>query len=114
MKCWNCDGLGIINKLDEDEPARETYVMGDPCPICEHGKISFQKWFKYHLARIKYSCSNLSRIKCWNCDGAGLIPGTDDEGYYEDDLTLYGIPCPICQDGSGEISFWKWIRYKFF
>lgn len=35
-------------------------------------------------------------FKCWNCQGTGLIPTIDEDGYYEDEIYVYGEQCPIC------------------
>ena len=52
MKCWNCDGLGLIPLENEDDPEEESYAIGDQCPLCQHGKISFKKWLNYHLRNL--------------------------------------------------------------
>jgi hypothetical protein len=46
-------------------------------------------------------------MKCWNCEGSGLIP-------FEDDPFTIGDYCPICSNKNGyfgEISLWKWIKH---
>jgi hypothetical protein len=49
-------------------------------------------------------------MKCWNCNGIGLIPIIDKDGYYEDEVYAYGDQCPICQHG--RIDFKKWLRHQ--
>jgi hypothetical protein len=47
MKCWNCNGLGLIPAEFPDDGYNEFCTYGEKCPICKHGKISLWQGIKY-------------------------------------------------------------------